>query len=345
MTYGIKALRRIQLGRESTAGTIIAASTVWRGEGVIEDARVVEFPSEDIGIIPATTRTYQPALASKISLTASPASFEQIGHLLEMSVIGTTAGVADGAGTGRVYTYTMPTTTAMYLSPSTSSVPIKSYTIEGGDNNEAEVSEFCHVTDFEISFKAGEAVQCSANIMGRQVALQAFTLSSIATVPTVYDMLSSKAVLYIDSTTATIGTTAITNEILSGSIKVNSGIKAINTADGALYFSFIKGTRPEITMDLTFEHSTFAKAEKVFWRAGTPRQFQVKFLGLPLTTSGTAYANKALFVQMAGAYEKFSALEDTDGDDTITATVRAGYNSTAALFAKFIVVNELANVP
>lgn len=341
MTYGIKALRRIQFGRESTPGTIAAASTVWRGEGVIEDTRVVSFPVEDIGIVPITTRNYQPMLGAKIALAQTPATFEQMLHIGEMG-IKTVSGSSDGSG--YVYTYNMPVLTGTYLTPSTSSVPVKSYTIEGGDNNEAEVMPFSFITDFELSFKAGEAVMVSANIEGRTVTTQAFTSSTIATVPTVEEILTSKGKIYVDSTTATAGTTQIANEILSGSLKVKSGLKAVPTADGNLYFSFIKGVRPEVTLDLTFEHSTKAAAEKALWRAGTPRLYQLNFSGSELGTPGSTYSTKKLIVNMAGLYEKFSALDEDDGDDTITATLRGGYNSTAALFFQMIVVNELSAV-
>ena len=342
MGYGVRALRKLQLGRETTAGTIAAATTIWRGEGTIEDARIVEFPVEDVGLIPSTTRAYQPATGSKISLAVTPASFEQLQHIFEMGVK-TVSAAADGAGSGKIYVYPMPTTTAMFLTPTASSIPVKSYTIQGGDNEEAEVTEFCHVTDFEITFEAGQPVKISANIMGRQVALQAFT--GAISVPTVETILSSKGKIYIDAIGGTIGTTQITNEILSGTIKVTTGIKAVRTADGQLYFSFIKGTRPDIVSTVTFEHSTFAKAEKVFWRAGTPRLFRFKFEGSALTTAGTTYTYKTFIFDTAGTYEKFSALEDKDGDDTITATIRSGYDSTAAQFASFTVVNQQATVP
>lgn len=347
MTYGIKALRRIQFGREATPGTIVAATTVWRGEGSIEDTRQIEFPPEDIGIIPITTRSYQPIYGAKLSLSDTPASFEQLPHIFEMAIKGTTAGTSDSTGSGFVYTYTMPTSssTFMYVTPSTSGNPIKTYTVEGGDNNEAEVMEFGFITDFELSFKAGEAVMVKATLEGRQVALQAFTGSTAATTPTIAEILSSNGKVYVDSSTAVIGTTQVTNEILSGSLKVKTGLQAIPTADGALVFSFVKGVRPDISLDLTFEHSTFAKAEKVFWRSGSARQYRLLFTGPALSSTGALYATKTLICDVCGTYEKFSALKDDKGDDTITATLKAGYNATAALFAKFVVVNELAAVP
>lgn len=346
MSYGIKALRRIQFGRESTPGSIVAATTAWRGEGVLEDTRLVNFPVEDIGIIPITTRSYQPIYGGQIALSPTPATFEQLPHLFEMG-IKTVTPTSDSTGSDWIYSYSMPLTSsqAMYVTPSTSSNPVKTYTVEGGDNNEAEVMEFGFVSDITLDFKAGEAVMMSATIMGRQVALQAFTSSTAAAVPTVSEILTSKGKVYVDSTTATIGTTQITNEILSGSLKITSGIRAVPTADGTLVFSFIKGVRPEVVLTLTFEHSTFAKAEKVYWRTGTPRQYRLSFDGPALATAGSTYSTKKFIANLAGTYEKFSALEDSDGDDTITATLRCGYNSTAALFANFVVVNELSSLP
>ncbi len=51
---GIKALRKIQLGREANAGTAVAATAIWRGMGTIEDTREVVVAEEDVGIIMGT---------------------------------------------------------------------------------------------------------------------------------------------------------------------------------------------------------------------------------------------------------------------------------------------------
>ena len=48
---GVKALRKIQIGRESTAGTAVPATEIWRGEGAGEDQRTVVFPVEDVGYL------------------------------------------------------------------------------------------------------------------------------------------------------------------------------------------------------------------------------------------------------------------------------------------------------
>ena len=60
---GIKALRKLQFGRETTAGTITTPTFIWRGMGTIADTREVKFPQEDIGYLGGTTRSYTPQLS------------------------------------------------------------------------------------------------------------------------------------------------------------------------------------------------------------------------------------------------------------------------------------------
>jgi len=96
---------------------------------------------------------------------------------------------------------------------------------------------------------------------------------------------------------------------------------------------------------VTFEHDATSAAEKVAWRAGTTRQLRLRWLGTALTTAGSGYTYKTLIVDMAGKWEKFDKLAEQDGNDIVTGTFRARYNSTAALFCELVVVNELASLP
>lgn len=329
---GVKALRKIQLGRESTAGTAVAATTIWRGMGTIEDQRETVFVEEDIGYLSGVDRTMVPKLHAAISLASVPATFEQLPHILEMGVR-TDAPAQDGAGTGYLYEYVFPTTAAN---------TIKTYTIEGGDNQAAEEMEYCFVESFTLEGTAGEALMMSAEIKGRQVSTSAFT--GAATLPTVEEILFSKGKLYIDDADGTIGTTQKTSTLLSATLNVTTGLVPVFTADGALYFTFVKGVMPEITLDITFEHDGTATAEKAAWRAETARLIRLQFEGAALGTAGD-YTYKTLTIDLAGKWESFSALEDSDGNDTVTATFRARYNATAALFAQIDVVNELSALP
>lgn len=330
---GVQLLQKIQIGRESTAGTSVAATAIWRGIGVLEDQRETVFVEENVGILSGVDRTHVPKLLAAITMEAVPATFEQLLHILEAGVKTVGTGAADSTGSGKIYTYDLPTTAQN---------SITTYTIEGGDNQQEEEAEYCFVEKFTLEGKAGEALMMSADWKGRQVVPSTFT-GSLA-LPIVEDILFSKGKLYIDAVSGTAGTTQISNSLLEMSLETNTGWIPVFTADGQLYFSFAKSVAPEVLLNVTFEHDTNAVAEKAAWRAQTPRLLQLTFTGNALTTAGN-YTTKTLKIILAGKWEKFDPLGEQDGNDIVQGTFRARYDPTAAKFAQFLLVNELTTVP
>lgn len=334
MAYGVKALRQLRIGKETTPGTAVAPTSYLRGEGPITDDLSVIFPKEDVGIAGGTDRSYIPKLAAMLALASGPATFENIGYILNMGVVGV-AGVQDGAGTDYIYTY--PFFTTAQKTP-------YFYTIEGGNNAEAERMEYCFVKDFVIEGKQNEAVMRSANIMGRQVAINAF--SGSPTIPTVEEILFNKGKIYIDAVGGTIGTTQVVNSLVGFKITVTSGFVGIASFDGSLYYAFVKQVAPSIKIDFTWEHETSSSvAQKVAWRAQTPKQIRLLMEGSTFGTPGTTYSKKSLIVDVAGKWEKFGPLTESAGDDTVVGTFHVGYNSTAALYAQIKLANELSALP
>lgn len=330
---GVRALRKLQFGREVTAGTGVVATSIWRGKGVISDDHETVFVEADEGILGGTNRAYKPKLAATLNLEEIEATYEQLPHLLEMGIKSVGTGAADGAGTDKIYSYPLSTTAINTL---------KSYTIEGGDNEEAERMEYCLASKITLKGKGGEAVMMGAEIFGRQVALQAFTGSlALATVETI---IFGGGKLYIDAIGGTIGTTLQSNTLLEMGLEINTGVVPVWTIDNK-YFSLHKIANPEVVLTLTFEHDTVSKAEKVKWRAGTSSLIQLKFEGSNVATPGTTYSKKTLLANLAGQWEKFAALGDQDGNDVLTGTFRSKYDVTAARWFDLVVVNELASIP
>jgi len=317
---------------ETTAGTAVAATTIWRGEGVLEDMRETVFPPEDVGYLSGVDRSYTPKLGGALALVSTPATFEQIPYILAMGVEAD-APAQDSTGSGYLYEYDAPTTAVPTMSH---------FTIEGGDNIDVREMEYCFVKDFSIEGKGGEALMLSANIEGRQVSTSAFTTT--ATLPAVEEILYGKGKVYIDAVSGTAGTTQVSNTILSVSLKHNTGLTAVYTADGATYFSFVKCAAPEVVCDLVFEHNASAVTEIAAWKAHTPRQLVLKFEGTALTTAGT-YTYKTFKITLAGKWDKFSALGEQDGNNIVTGTFRARYDATAAKFCSYLVVNQLSALP
>ena len=331
---GVKLLRKIILGKETTAGTAIATTTVWRGTGTLEDQREVIHVDEDIGYLSKVTRTNTPKYQGAITIEGD-ASFEQLIHVLNAGVKSVTSPSADGSGSGKIYAFPFPTTSAN---------TIKSYTIEGGDNQQAEEMEYSFVRKFSIQGAGGEPLKVSADWVGRQITPTDFTTSGV-TIPTVETINFGKGKLYIDAISGTQGTTQITNSFLDMTLNVNTGWQPVYTGDGNKYFSFPKCIGPEITLDVTFEHDTTGVAQVAAWRAETAQLVRAVFQGAALTTAGTTYTYKSLVIDLAGKIEKATPLKDVDGNDVVTITYRGAYDSTASKFATITVVNEVASLP
>jgi len=331
---GIRSLRKIQLGLESAPGTAVAATTIWRGIGTLEDKRKVIFPDEDIGVVGGVDRVYTPSVQGGLEMEAVPATFEQLPYILAAGVKDVVTGAADGSGTDKIYTYTFPTTTLN---------SIKTYTIEGGDNQAAEKMEYSFVESFNLSGKAGEAVMMSASWTGRQVSSTTFTAA--LAVPTVEDILFSKGKLYIDAIGETIGTTLQSSTFLGMNFTVKTGWIPVFTGDGNLYFTFHKMTAPEITCEITFEHDAVGVARKTDWGTNTARLIRMQFEGSSVATGGTQFQKKTLRIDMASKIEKVGKLDEQDGNDILKVTFRPRYNSTAAKYCEITVVNELTTLP
>jgi hypothetical protein len=330
---GVRALRKIQLGKEGTAGSAAAATAIWRGTGTLEDGTQVVQPDENVGYLAPVERSYIPTTEASLSMDAVPATYEQLGYILLAGIDGTvSSGSRDSSGG---YAYVFGVGTTAQKTPQT-------YTIEGGDNSGAERFAYGFVTDFTLTGAPRQAVQVSANWKGRQIGPQAYTAA--LALQSVEEVLFGKATLYIDDVSAIpAATTAKSNTLLGFTLNINTGFVPVFTANGQVYFDFVKQVAPEITLDVTFEHDATSIAEKAKWLARTPRLVRIYITGSTIA-NGSTYAGKALIIDLAGHWETFTKIDEQDGNDIVTGTLRATLNTGAEpdLFTNITVVNALA---
>lgn len=336
MTSGIKAWREIQLSRESSAaqGSATTDFANWRGVGTIQDMRETIFPEEDVGIFGGVDRTYVPRGGSELLMEDTPMTFEQVAHILDAGLYVATP--TTDTGTGIIRTYTLPEI-ASQIKVSTD---LQTYSIQGGDNNETEIANFFFVREFNMSGVAGEAWNINATWQGRTTSTDDGFATGL-TIPTVEEMLFSKTKLYIDAVGSTHGSNQVSNTMLAATVAVTTGWQAVWSGDGEIYFSFIKQTRPEFLLTLTFEHNSSASAEKDAWRAQTARNMQLKTEGSELTSSGV-YTYKTFIQDYSGKWESFDKIGEQDGNDIVVGTFRARYNATAGTYVEYLVVDETA---
>ena len=328
---GIKVLRRLQGAREATSGTAVNTATfIWRGTGMGKDERIVTFTPEDVGYIMKPDRTYIAKLGASVALDPTPATYQQLPYVLEAGVKAINTGAADGSGSDKIYSYTFPTT---------SKNTINTYTLQFGDDQQAEVMEYSFVKSFKLDGKAGEALMVDAAWTGRQA--QTTTFTSV-TLPTVEEILFSKVKLYIDAVSSTYGTTQKTSTLLAATLNVTTGWIEVYTGDGNTYFTFAKITEPDITLDLTMEHDANVVTEKSNWRNQTARLVRLSFTGNAVQTAGTSYSTTTCNIDVAGKWETWDAISEQNGNDIVVGKLRARYDGTAADAGKIVVVNELA---
>jgi hypothetical protein len=335
MAAGIKKLQKLQFGKEATPGTAVAATTILRGVGgMLSDQRKVEEVEELIGIIGGADRDAIVQLLTMIEIPAKPMTPEQFQYILAMALGGPVTGSADGSGTDKIYTTNLPTTAVPTAVP---------YTVEGGDNFQAERAEYCVVTKFTITFAANSLVKVQFSIMGRQSTTNSFT--GALSLPALSELPVNKAKVYLDAIGGAYGTTQVANTIIGGQINVTTQWVPQFTMDGQLYYSYPSYADTHVDGALTFLHDTAVTTAKTEFRARTPKLLRLDFIGDAVVTPGTTYSTKKVIIDLPIKYLSAPAISDQNGVDQIAFTFRSRYNTTAGNAGKFVVVNELASLP
>ena len=332
---GIKALRKIQLGAETTAGTDLATTVIWRGLGYLHDLRQPVFVNEDVGILPGANRTYIPKLEAELILEDTEATFEQLPNLLDLCVESET-GSLDGSGSDYIYVHNFPTTAQS---------TIKTATVEMGDNQQAEEAHYAFGRSMTIHGAGGEAVMVNANLVCQMDADPTASFTGSLALATVDEVLFGNASLYIDATSTYPATTQVSNVVHNFSLNINdTGHKPKYVDNGNLKYALNFQDKPDVTLEITFVHGASAVTEKAAWRNETARAIQLAIAGPAVTTAGTTYSAKQLIIDLAGKWESFSELQAIDGNSTVVGVFRAQYDGTAGAMGRITVVNEDSNV-
>lgn len=339
MAVGVRTLGKAQLGKQVSFGTPVAATAIWRGPLVkLKDTSEHVFPDEDVAIIGGVGRNYIPKYGAEIEVTETEATFEQLGYLLNMGIVGV-AGVQDGAGSDYIYTRPYPSTVA--------TVPYY-YTWEVGDNTDVEEAYNLFATEVTISGAAEQSWMMSAALLGaldETDPTTAFTGALPHTTPE--EIQFGKTKLYIDAIGGTIGTTQKSDTLLSFTLKISKVYVAKSPANGSSRnFTLVKNVgRPEITLEFTLEHDATAVAERAIRRARTERQIRIKGEGSAIVTPGTTYSVKTAILDIVGTYMEPETYEDEDTNNVMKFKIKDHYSSTTSTRGKTILVNSLSVLP
>lgn len=323
--YGSFTYNKLQLGRESTAGTAVAATDIWRGPfGDILDDRQRQIAEENVGLLVNAERSYDTRIGAMLTMPSTELTFEQVLHILEAGI--KTATPVDNTGD---YTYSYPFPTG--ATPNA----IKTYTIEAGNayaTGDVREMPYAFVEGFTLSGQEGEAWMMTANWRGQRVIESSFT--GALSLQSVEEAIFNNTLLYIDASGGTIGSTQKAGVLVAASIEVDTGIRIVPVGDGNLYYTAHKFHRPSLNFTLTMEleSGNIFKTERDAFEADSIRL-------LRLSCDGTA--NRNLTVDISAKYDSVPGYQDSDGNTTIQIAGHAAYSSADSLFAQFDVTNLL----
>lgn len=332
MSQGRKELRSLRLRLETTPGTPATPRYQWRGLFEMpEDQREVTNVEELVGIFGGTDRSYIPKLMAAITLGESELTFEEAPILFAAAGFGSAGGSTQGnSGSACAFTFTIPTTTAPTM---------QSFTIEAGDNVEAEQMTFAIVNELKLSFTGGEAIKAESTWMARDVgtANAAGTFSNAGTLVSPAEViLTGRGSVYMNPAVAgaTFGQIQGTpGNLLGGELTFSDMYEAKFTIDsGNLYFQTAVWKGVTIEGELTYEVQNVGTTgamgtagQRAQWRQQQAQLLRLNWPGgtIPL---GTTYQNKLLRIDLPIKYTKFNPLDDQNGNAIVTAEFFSKYN-------------------
>lgn len=334
MTQGRKELRSIRLKKEATPGTRVAPRFLWRGNGdMLEDQREVVQVEEQIGVFGGSDRTYISKLAGALSLAETEMTFEQAMDLLYMAGLGTTS-IAPYQGT------VLDATSSVLMEavvPTQQTFPIASYTVEAGDNVEAEVMPYALATSVSITGAGGEPLMISADLTGRYVDITnaSGSFSAVGTIPAVETILASNGTVWMADLPSGQGTgQVVAGNVLAFEMSMESRYTWKYPVDsGTIYPHVAVFTGIDISGQLTFEHQISgtqggagSAGQKIKWREQTPQMLQMRFQGGTIANGTTGYENKSFEFVLPIKFESFDPLDDMDGNNIYVASWTSRYN-------------------
>ena len=323
-------LENVQWAREATPGTDLPATS----KAIVERFNPV----------PSSPDAYRPSLARGLVLAnrggesviqrgtdwtmEGPLAFEQAQHLFN----GAIANVASPTGAGP-YVWTHTRNPAVMPS-------LASYTFErrltDGSTPVDHAWHYCMFTDLELTFATNEVWMYSASGFGRRVQTEAMTAA--LTLPSHEVAVAPGTKVYIDSTWAALGTTQVTGQILSGSIKFGSGAGPLWTADGRSDLDFTQvsyaSSRVTCEVELTMLLGAQYATEKTAAEAMSLRAMRIQIDG--------SVATRQIQLDMLLKYVKpeLYAIDYDDEQAIVTMNLVGSTDGTNAWLAK--VTNSVA---
>jgi hypothetical protein len=331
----IKPLRLIQLGKEVTKGTPVAATKRMLAEGEITADYPIFRNEHPFGVM-IQSAGVSAALKKEVQarIRSVGVSYEGLPVLLSLGI---DQPVTAGAGP---FTHTFDPGTAAAWNPHACTMEAQ---YSDGTNNEAIEVEYVSAQRIRLRGEARGALECEAEVVGRQVTDAAVTS---LTLPTNTPIVNAVCKAYLNSTFALadldVPAAGQVTDWLSFDLEINCGQEPLHTLDGLPYFRSLEETLKDFTLKLTAILDPTATAGGT----GAERTLAAAFTMRFVTLSWTGPGNNKFRIVLAGKHEMgdFITVGEQDGYDVCEMTIVGHYDATGAKLIKAVATNDVATV-
>lgn len=328
MAAGVVSLEKLQLGIETTAGTLVAADTVIPVEngGTFEPIIDRQHLDEAQGVR-AMVQHLDVSKGSRITYRHS-LDYENILFPLNCGLKSDTP-----TGTGPyVWTINPDPTVVEALNAATFEFRV----FDGSTAHLQREVGFGTCESFTIDINANQPAMLEASFFGRKSQASTFTASQTAIAAT--KIPSNLFTVYIDDSWANLGNTQKSGLVRTARLQVNTGRAPDYTLDGRTDLDMTQlqsGEDISGTFTMSCEYTAAGDTEYDNWEAG---ESDIEFIRLNATDGA-----KILQIDMAVRYTSVSFTEE-DGLRMLNLTGDLVYDATSTEQINFVITNSVAAI-
>jgi hypothetical protein len=267
---GLKQLSVVQLGKEGTAGTAVAATQKLMGvySATWHEERNKDAPEELRQSLARFFRSTTLDVLATVDIEQT-CTFEEFVYLLYSGIRADPTVTNDGAATP-IYKYLFTPTLTAVDTPRT-------YTMEVGDDTQGYRAPYSFVRNFELSFAARQRTRLRSAWVARQLSTNAFTGS--LTDRDVEDAYGQGWRIYIDAQGGTMGSTAFSGCITGGTWRLPQCFVPHNCVDGSNTFTRHQMVSLAPELELTVELDSAANSLRSAYTDDTHKLIRLENLG------------------------------------------------------------------
>jgi hypothetical protein len=338
MATAINPFRKLQVGRETTKGTLVAATRQLVGDWSYEETSERYRSAFPRGINANTGGAGVDLIkAARVSVDTE-LTFEEILWPLLLGVRG--AVTPGGAGDAKTWVFDPQLT----VEPTLDTATVEVVEGDGTTNHIAREFGYAFLDEFEVEWATNEVAKLKYSLVGR--ASQPSTpTGALAPYANREEAKSALTSVYLDAAGADLGDTQLTGVIRQAAFKYTSPFTPKYTLDGRADLDhtghhFARGFKA--TLSLTMELDATGAARVAAWRANDVVFIRVATTGSEIETGPSVYKS----VIIDGAYRFTGAPAFSgDGDNRLVAfDLESVYDPTWAKSLLFTVINREAAI-